>query len=73
MRALIAYWRAKLEDNRWLMGREDRTMVKQTIMALTELQKLRSSRQVEREAEIVRTVTQLRQEQPAAKVGKETK
>jgi len=73
MRALIAYWRAKLEDNRWLMSRENRTMVKQTIMALTELQKLRSSRQVEREAEIVRTVTQLRHEQPVDKVGKETK
>lgn len=48
-----------LEDNQWLMGRENKAMVQQTINALKELQKLRSSTQVQREAEIVRTVKQL--------------
>lgn len=59
MQALIAYWRAKLEDNRWLMSREDKAMIQQTIRALQELQKSRSTAQVQREADIVRTVQQL--------------
>ena len=59
MDALIAFWKAKLEENHWLLGRENKAMVQQTIRALTELRKLRSSTRVEREAEIVRTVKQL--------------
>ncbi len=59
MKALIAYWKAKLEGSRWLMRREDRAMVCQTITALQELQKLKATTQVEREMEIVRTVKQL--------------
>lgn len=59
MQTLIAFWRAKLKDNFWLMSSEDRAMVQQTVRALNELRKLRSSRQVEREAEIVRTVKDL--------------
>lgn len=69
MQALIAFWKAKLEDNFWLMGPENKAMVQQTIKALTELQKLRASNQVEREAEIVRTVTQLSKEREGAKRG----
>lgn len=59
MQALIAYWRAKLEGNLWLMSREDKTMIQQTIRALQELKKSRVSNQVQREADIVRTVNQL--------------
>jgi len=59
MQALIAFWRAKLEGNRWLMSREDRAMIEQTIRALQELTKMRVSNQVQREADIVRTVKQL--------------
>ncbi len=70
MKALIAFWRAKLKQNHWLMGREDEAMVQQTIRALQDLQKLRSSRQVEREAEIVRTVKQL---DMVTKEGQQTK
>ena len=67
MRALIAFWKAKLEDNHWLMGRENRAMVQQTIRALQELQKLQTSNQAVREAEIVRTVTQLSKTHEVAK------
>lgn len=59
MQALIAYWRAKLEGNPWLISREDKAMIQQTIRALQALQKLRSTTQVQREADIVRTVNQL--------------
>jgi len=59
MDALIAFWRAKLKQNWWLMSPEDKAMVEQTIKRLTELRKLRSITKVEREAEIVRTVKQL--------------
>lgn len=59
MQALIAFWKAKLEWNWWLMSKEDRTMIQQTINALRELKKLLATSQVEREAEIVRTVKQL--------------
>ena len=65
MQALIAFWRAKLEDNRWLISREDRAMIEQTIRALQELKKSRVSNQVQREADIVRTVKQL--SSPSAK------
>jgi len=59
MRPLIAFWTAKLQDNKWLMGRENIEMVKQTILALKELQKLRATSKVQREADIVRTVKEL--------------
>jgi len=59
MRPLIAFWTAKLQDNNWLMGRENIEMVKQTILALKELQKLRETSKVQREADIVRTVKEL--------------
>jgi len=59
MRPLIAFWKAKLQDNKWLMGRENIEMVKQTILALKELQKLRATSKVQREADIVRTVKEL--------------
>ncbi len=59
MKALIAYWRAKLQTSRWLISREDKAMIEQTIRSLRELEKLRSSTRAEREAEIVRTVKQL--------------
>ncbi len=59
MPALIAFWKAKLRHYRWVMSEEDRAMVEQTIKALVELQKLRDTTRVEREAEIVRTVKQL--------------
>ncbi|KKL11734.1 hypothetical protein LCGC14_2542850, partial [marine sediment metagenome] len=38
---------------------EDRAMVQQTIRALNELRRLQSSRRIEREAEIIRTVKDL--------------
>jgi len=72
MKALIAYWRAKLAHNRWLMGEENRVMIEQTIRALTELEKLRAITRVEREAEIVRTVKQLGMTQPVADEVKKT-
>ncbi len=59
MQALIAFWRAKLKGNLWLMSHEDRAMIEQTIRALQELKKSRVSDQVQREADIVRTVNQL--------------
>ncbi len=59
MQALIAFWKAKLETNRWLMSRSDKAMVEQTIKELKELKKLRAATRVEREAEIIRTVKQL--------------
>ncbi len=59
MDALIAFWKAKLEENHWLLGRENKAMVQQTIRALTELRRLRSSTRVQREADIVRTVKEL--------------
>jgi hypothetical protein len=43
MKALIAYWKAKLEGNRWLMSREDKAMIEQTIRSLRELEKMRAS------------------------------
>jgi len=59
MKALIAFWKAKLEGNLWLISREDKAMIQQTIRSLRELDKIRASTRVEREAEIVRTVKQL--------------
>lgn len=31
MKALIAFWKAKLENNLWLISREDKAMIQQTI------------------------------------------
>lgn len=59
MQALIAFWKAKLEGNQWLIDRENKAMIQQTIKALQELQKLRATNQVLREAEIVKTVKDL--------------
>jgi len=59
MKALIRFWREKLNENHWLMSRTDRAMVQETIKALLELQRVRAETQVQREAEIVRTVKQL--------------
>lgn len=59
MDALIAYWKAKLDDNRWMMSHEDRIMVEQTLKALKAFKKSKSVLRVEREADIVRTVKQL--------------
>lgn len=59
MQALIAFWMAKLQHNQWFMAREDEAMIKQTIRALRDLQKLRATNQVLREAEIVKTVKDL--------------
>ena len=59
MKALIAFWKAKLEGNLWLISREDKAMIQQTIRSLRELDKIRASTRVEREAEIVSTVKQL--------------
>ena len=67
MQALIAFWKAKLQGNQWLMGRENKAMVQQTIKALQELQRLRASNKVERAADIVRTVTQLNKSREEAK------
>lgn len=59
MRALIKFWTTKVEQDHWLMSRETREMIKETIRCLRELEKMRHLTQVEREAEIVRTVKQL--------------
>ena len=67
MDALIAFWKAKLKQNLWLMSPEDRAMVEQTIKKLAELRKLRSSAKVQREADIVRTVKQLTEKESGRK------
>jgi uncharacterized protein Yka (UPF0111/DUF47 family) len=59
MQALIAFWKAKLDDNFLFMAREDKAIIKQTIVALQELKKLRATNQIQREADIVRTVKDL--------------
>ena len=60
MKALIAFWKAKLDRNFWLMSREDQTMIKQTLTALRTLQKLSKTTRAEREIEAVRTAKQLK-------------
>ena len=65
MRALIAYWQAKLNVARWLMSTEDRAMIAATIQALREAQKERVTAGVQREADLVRTVKQLSTSAPA--------
>lgn len=62
MKSLIRYWNAKLQSNLWLMSQEDRAMVRETISALRELQRIRKEDQVQREADLVRTAVQLREE-----------
>jgi len=69
MKSLIRFWREKLEENHWLMSRTDRAMIQETIKALRELQRVREETQVQREADIVRTVKQL-SERPTEVKGK---
>lgn len=69
MKALIRYWREKLDENRWLLSRTDAAMIKETIKALRELQRVREETRVQREAEIVRTVTELSKNHEGAKRG----
>ena len=59
MKPLIAFWKAKLQHNLWLMSPEDKAMVKQTISALQELNKLQHTNRITRETEIIQTVKAL--------------
>jgi hypothetical protein len=49
------------------MSQEDRAMVRETISALRELQRIRKEDQVQREADLVRTAVLLREEKVSPK------
>lgn len=70
MKALIRFWRDKLRENHWLMSSTDRAMIQETIKALRDLQRIRVETQVQREADIVRTVKQLSERPTEAKSEK---
>lgn len=66
MNSLISFWQAKLREHGWLMSQTDRAMIKDTIKSLQELKRSKVQSQVQREADIVRTVKEL-SERPSGK------
>jgi hypothetical protein len=58
MRPLIKFWESLVDTHAWMMDRQTRAMVRETIRVLKQVQKASRFTRVEREAEIVRIAKQ---------------